>query len=88
MKTNYTNITEGEITIYCAHDVRACVEASLVMAEELSEQGKVLYLNTAFSNRKMLAAMRSKIPDSLERFRSRISNPANWQARCGLSSKY
>src|SRR5436305_1062577 len=62
---NYMNFAEGEITIYCAHDVRHGVETSLDLAMSLGRKGKVLYLNTAFTNRKFLASARSAAPEGL-----------------------
>ena len=68
MNNKYLNITEGEITIYCAQNVRHCVESSLELARALAQKGKVLYLNTGFTNRKFLASMRDRIPNGMANF--------------------
>ena len=43
MNNKYLNITEGEITIYCAQNVRHCVEASLELARALAQKERTIF---------------------------------------------
>jgi hypothetical protein len=67
MKTDYLKFTEGEITVYCGDHARANVHSSLQQAREIaasSRQGKIMYVNTVFSTRKLLEAARRELGDS------------------------
>jgi hypothetical protein len=64
---NHLNFTPGELTIYIGADARRNRDESLRQAGAIcrdKQSGKVLYINTSFSTRKMAAASRKLITDS------------------------
>ncbi len=61
---NYLEFTEGEITIYCGENARNTVNESLKLASAIGKskrKGNILYINTVFTTRKILAAARTYI---------------------------
>src|ERR1044072_631840 len=64
---NYTTFAEGELTIYCGENARMNSHASLKQAAALATEkrrGRILYINTFLSNRKLLASKRLFVPES------------------------
>jgi hypothetical protein len=64
MKNNYLGFTEGEITVYCGYNSRANVHCSLQQARAIagsSRKGNILYVNTVYTTRKLLAAARQEL---------------------------
>ncbi len=57
----YLAFSAGEITVYCSKSVRENVQCSLLQASRISKserRGNTLYINTAFSTRKLYEAAR------------------------------
>ncbi len=68
---NHLNFTPGELTIYIGADARRNRDESLRQADAIcsfGRHGNVLYVNTSFSNRKMLAASRKILRDATSPF--------------------
>src|SRR5437016_8969971 len=62
---NYTNFSEGEITIYCGENARNTVNESLKQAAAIGKtkrKEKILYINTVFMTRKIMASAREVFP--------------------------
>ncbi len=74
MKNNL-NFTEGEMTIYCGENAMTTVESSLQHASAISASGRrgnILYVNTAFSTRKIMAASRANVAEKAHEYQSDI----------------
>src|SRR6266480_1961557 len=64
MRNNNLRFAEGEITVYCGDHAQANVHASLQQAREIagsSRRGNIMYVNTVFTTRKLLAAARMEL---------------------------
>jgi len=64
-QNNYLKFTEGEITVYCGDHAGANIHQSLQQARAIaasSRRGNIMYINTIYTTRKMLAAARTELP--------------------------
>jgi hypothetical protein len=67
MNNNYLKFTEEEITVYCGDHALANVHQSLQQAREIaasSRRGNILYINTIYTTRKLLAAARIELGEA------------------------
>ncbi|MEP7235564.1 MAG: hypothetical protein ABI778_09735 [Ignavibacteriota bacterium] len=64
MNKDYLRYTEAEITLFCGNNARGNVHTSLAQSRAISKAHrghKIMYINTVFTTRKLLAAARLEL---------------------------